>query len=90
MRRQSKKVVKRLPYNFEIVAIKKDGESVSVRVDTVFMPTKEVVEKVVGEKIIAFAITEIKSVKMEMPLETFVEHAVEVWGTEKVEKAGGE
>lgn len=90
MTRQSKKVVKRVPYNFEIVVIKKDGESVSVGVDTVFMPTKEVVEKLVGEKIIAFAITEIKSVKMEMPLDTFIEHAVNVPGTEEVEKAGGE
>lgn len=54
------------------------------------MPTKEVVEKVVGEKIIAFAITEIKSVKMEMPLEIFIKHAVNVPGTDKVEKAGGE
>lgn len=90
MKRQSKKVVKRVPCNFEIVAIKKDGESVFAVVDTFFMPTKDVVENVVGEKIVAFAVVKITSVKMVMPLETFVNYAVKVSGTDKVESVEGE
>lgn len=90
MKRQSKKVVKRVPYNFEIIAIKKDGESVSVGVDTAFLPTKDVVEELVGEKIMAFAIKKMVSVKKEMSLETFLKYADTVPGTEEVEKAGGE